>query len=191
MAMTGPAFNTARKSGIIGFEPDIDAMQTIALTVEEATSTSPLPPIVLFTRYGGPGYSLLGQHDEKWPLSLEQARSAAFFSASDIAKEERGSGTVHDVIEYAKAIGAPMIAEMTVFDWHKPLAIPFAKALLFEHRSAELPKRTPSFLGRVASDVRGAFGDNAHKQGIANTIARLDPPLPEPFIIKRRPQLPL
>jgi len=66
--------------------------------------------------------------------------------------------------------------------------LPFARALLFGMRPVDLPDHIP-LLGRIAKDVAGAFGENAKNQNIANKLQRLDPPLPEPFHILRKPML--
>lgn len=190
MAMTDAAFTSAQESNIIALQPDIDAMNRIACAIGEATVKKPLEPTVFFTRYAGPGYTRWGKWDEKWPISLQHARKARFFSATALHLREGGpTGTTMEVIDYAKGIGAAAIAEMTIADWEKPLAVPFASALLFGRRPVDIPDRAPLF-GRIASDADDALGDGPRRQLMLAAFKRADPPYEEPFIIQRRPVLP-
>lgn len=148
VAMTGRAFDEAQTAGAIALTPLVANMQNIAEHVNFIEEEEPLPPLVVFVRSSSA--KLIGRWDDRWPVYDNQPTNGMYFSAASLGEKPAKYGSMHNIMEYAEAIGARGVAEMSVPTWKPGTSYvgAFATSLATGFRPIR-PAKAPSVMRRV------------------------------------------
>ncbi len=190
IAMTGAAFAAAQEWQVTGIEANLDAMRTIAQEAGFIAAHETLGPQVLVLRDLQPGREHIARKDSNLPIHAGEPTSGRYFTVADLTSNRPDSGSYHEVVEYAKGIGAPALTEVSITGWGPKesqfRAAYYAAGLLLGQKPLDLPP-DPGRLGRLWKELRNPFGGNLTgtdaQHRLVGRLKRGDPRLPDPFRI--------
>lgn len=194
MVMTGPAYNRAEQSGVLGVEADLEAMAPIARHVGAIANNdvSLVPPQLFIARDSGRGRAYVVNWDTRAPLDAASPASERYFWATDLGDNRPRSSERAQLIRMAHSIGAPVITELSVPDWgdEAGFARVYATALLFGQKPLDTSAERPPLLSRVASEFAASLSGKTNKKlrllSEVDEMARSQTaPLAPPFVIHR------
>lgn len=181
IAMTGRAFDEARKAGVIALSPLVENIYDIAIATEFIQPDENLPPTVLFVRSSSEQGKLISNWDDRWPTNSKQPQSGMYYSAASIGEELQRNGSMSDIAEYAEHIGAAAITEVSIPEWGPNKSHVVAVATGFALGQRPIRPQAPKSLWRqTVGLLPGANEDQARLKRIKQAT-RL--PLREPFAI--------
>lgn len=189
MAMTGRAFDEARKAGVIAINPLVENIRGIATATEYIADDEPLPPLLLFVRSSSKAGKNIGRWDDRWPTNDKQPQSGMYFSAASIGEAAAKYGSMADIAEYAEAIGATAITEISVPLWKPENS--FIGQLATGFALGQRPVRPPAAKS-LFRQATGLLSDTNSDQAALGRIKRVQrrTDLREPLSITYRSSLP-
>lgn len=188
IAMTGRVFDEAIDAGVMALTPLVDNIRDIAVGAGVLRLEEPTPPMVMVIRSSSTEGKYINNWDSSWPVHAGQPQHGMFFSGAIMDRGAAHHGSMRDIMEYAEAIGAPAITEVSVPSWKPGASFIQAVGDGFALRQRPIrPAPAPSPMDRVTSFFSESKTERA---GLARAKALGKLTLGEPWALTYRQNLP-